>query len=75
MKFLLDESAEVKITAFLESLGHDVEIVTGVIYFRFPLDSTANQKIASPERLLVSHQDRLDQFLVVSPRGVRVRRS
>jgi predicted nuclease of predicted toxin-antitoxin system len=47
----------------------------GVIYFRFPLDATAAQKIASLRRLLVTHQDRLDQFIVVTPRGVRVRRT
>jgi predicted nuclease of predicted toxin-antitoxin system len=46
---------------------------SGVIYFRFPLDSTADQKIASLQRLLVTHQDRLDHFIVITPRGVRVR--
>ena len=47
----------------------------GVIYFRFPLDSTVQQKIASLQRLLASHADRLGEFIVVAPRGVRVRRS
>ena len=44
----------------------------GVILFRFPLDSTAQQKIASLERLLRTHRQQLNQFLVVTPRGVRV---
>jgi predicted nuclease of predicted toxin-antitoxin system len=46
---------------------------SGVIFLRFPLDSTAAQKIAALEQLLDTHHDRLDQFLVVTPRGVRVR--
>jgi predicted nuclease of predicted toxin-antitoxin system len=45
----------------------------GVIFLRFPLDATANQKIDALARLLETHPDRLDRFLVVSPRGVRVR--
>jgi predicted nuclease of predicted toxin-antitoxin system len=45
----------------------------GVILFRFPLDATAQQKIAALERLLATHGTRLDRFLVVTPRGVRVR--
>ena len=47
----------------------------GVIYLRFPLDATAQQKIASIQQLLVSHERQLSEFLVVSPRGVRVRRA
>jgi predicted nuclease of predicted toxin-antitoxin system len=46
----------------------------GVVYFRYPLDSTADQKLRALQRLLNTHQDQLDQFLVVAPRGVRVRR-
>ena len=45
----------------------------GVIYFRLPLDSTADEKIEQILRLLVTHQDRLDRFLAITPRGVRVR--
>jgi predicted nuclease of predicted toxin-antitoxin system len=45
----------------------------GVIYLRFPLDTTATQKIASIERLLVTHANDLDKYLTVTPRGVRVR--
>ena len=46
----------------------------GVIYFRFPLDTTADQKIASLQALLTTHVDDLDKYLTVTPRGVRVRR-
>ena|SRR5215212_3537845 len=46
---------------------------TGVIYFRFPLDTTADQKIASLAAPLVSHAHDLDKYLTVTPRGVRVR--
>ena len=46
---------------------------SGVIYFRFPLDSTSDQKISSLYVLLSSHQHQVDRFLVVTPRGVRVR--
>lgn len=45
----------------------------GVILLRLPLDSTARQKIEAVTRLLVTHQDQLTRFLVVTPRGVRVR--
>ena len=45
----------------------------GVILFRFPLDATAQAKIAALERLLVTHRARLDRFLVLTPGGVRVR--
>jgi hypothetical protein len=45
-----------------------------VIYFRFPLDTTAEQKIRALQDLLISHGERLDEFIVVTPRGVRVRR-
>ena len=115
MKFLLDESAEFRIAAFLINAGHDVTTVlhdhpraltdaevlaiasfegrilitndrdfgelifrkslphAGVIYLRLPLPSTVEDKIVRLSRLLVSHKDRLDQFLVVTPRGIRVR--
>lgn len=45
----------------------------GVIDFRLPLSSTAEEKIIHLSRLLVSHKDQLDQFLVVTPRRIRVR--
>jgi predicted nuclease of predicted toxin-antitoxin system len=115
MRFLLDQSAEARIAAFLTKQGHDATRVgrdhpaglpdeqvlaiahregrvlvandkdfgelifrnslphAGVILFRFPLDATAQQKIAALEDLLVTHRTRLDRFLVVTPRGVRVR--
>ena len=47
---------------------------TGVIYLRFPLDTTSSQKIAAIERLLSTHAEDLDKYLTVSPRGVRVRK-
>ena len=116
MRFLLDQSAEARIGAFLVSIGHDATRVgkdhppglpddqvlaisvaenrvlltndsdfgelifkrhhphVGVIYFRFPLDSTANQKISALEQLLSAHVNDLDAYLTVTPRGVRVRR-
>ncbi len=115
MKFLLDQSAEARIAAFLASQGHDAtrvgrdhpagipdeqvlaiaraegriliandkdfgELVfrrglphAGLVLFRFPLDATAHEKIAALARLLVTHRDQLDGFLVVTPSGVRVR--
>jgi predicted nuclease of predicted toxin-antitoxin system len=115
MRFLLDQSAEARIGAFLTDRGHDATRVgrdhppgltdeqvlaiavregrvpltndrdfgelivrqglphAGVIFSRFPLGATAQQKIAALERLLVAHAQQLDRFLVVSPRGVRVR--
>jgi predicted nuclease of predicted toxin-antitoxin system len=45
----------------------------GVIYFRFPLDTTADQKIASLLELLSTHAHDFDKYLTVTPRGVRVR--
>ncbi|MBA2520431.1 MAG: DUF5615 family PIN-like protein [Chloroflexia bacterium] len=46
---------------------------TGIILLRLPLDSTAQQKIAALERLFATHQDQLFRYVVVTPRGVRVR--
>jgi hypothetical protein len=46
-----------------------------VIYFRLPLDTTAAEKINWLIRLLRDYADRLDQFLVISPGGIRVRRT
>jgi predicted nuclease of predicted toxin-antitoxin system len=45
----------------------------GVILFRFPLDSTAQQKIRALEELLASHPAPLAQFFVLTPQGTRVR--
>ena len=45
----------------------------GVIYVRLPLDSTANEKIARLQQILVSHRERLNGFPVITPGGVRVR--
>ncbi len=115
MRFLLDQSAEARIAAFLTDQGHDAarvgrdhpagipddqvlaiahreqriliandkdfgELVfrgglphAGVVLFRFPLDATAQEKIAALARLLVTHRTQLDRFLVVTPSGVRVR--
>lgn len=47
---------------------------TGVIYFRFPLDTSANQKIAALERILFTRANDLDKYLTVTPRKVRVRK-
>lgn len=115
MKFLLDESAEVQIAQFLESLGHDVKVVhkdypigiddtqilsmahseqrivitndrdfgelvfkrkhphSRVIYFRFPLDSGAVEKINALKILLSTHTNDLNKFLTINPRSIRVR--
>jgi predicted nuclease of predicted toxin-antitoxin system len=114
MRFILDESAEVKIGAFLESQGYDVKVVqrdfavglpdhevlrlahaeqrilitndrdfgdlvfrqgmphSGVIYLRFPLDSAADQKIASIGELLSTRVSDIGKFIVLTPRGLRV---
>ncbi len=45
----------------------------GVILFRFPLDSTARQKIHALEALLASRPAPLDRLFVVSPQGIRTR--
>ena len=47
---------------------------TGVIYFRLGLAAPVEEKVGWLRRTLASHADQLDQFLVVTPRGVRVRR-
>ncbi len=53
---------------FRQKLPH-----AGVIYLRFPLDATTDQKIASLTSLLSTRASDLGKFLVVTPRGVRVR--
>lgn len=45
----------------------------GVIYFRLPLASSALDKIARLQQVLVTHADRLTHFLVVEPDEVRER--
>jgi predicted nuclease of predicted toxin-antitoxin system len=45
----------------------------GVIFFRLGLASSAAEKLVLLRRVLISHRDRLDQFIVVTRRGVRVR--
>ena len=47
----------------------------GVIYLRFPLDATAQQKIEALTRLFITHAHELDQqFIVVTPGRVRLRK-
>jgi predicted nuclease of predicted toxin-antitoxin system len=112
VRFLLDESAEARIAAFLTAQGHDAtrigrdyparlpdeavlalahreqrilitydkdfgELVvrehqphSGVILFRFPLDSTAQQKIRALETHLASHPV-LDQLIILTHQGIR----
>ncbi len=47
----------------------------GVIYFRLPLDTTATDKIDQLRELLASHTADLDAFIVITPTGIRVRRT
>ncbi len=114
MRFLLDESAEYRIAAFLSDEDHDVTAIAhehppslpdtevlriaqaerrilitndrdfgelvfhrglphaGVIYFRLPLDSTAEQKIGWLRRILATQTEPLTDFIVVTPQGLRV---
>ena len=44
-----------------------------MISFRLPLASSAETKITRLAQLLLSHDDRLDKFLVATPFGVRIR--
>jgi predicted nuclease of predicted toxin-antitoxin system len=116
MRFLLDESTEFRVAAFLTGLGHDVTAIAhdyphalsdhevldiarreqrilitndrdfgelivnerlphaGVLYFRLPA-ATAQLKIDRLAAVLTTHQDQLDQFLVIEQTTVRVRRS
>jgi predicted nuclease of predicted toxin-antitoxin system len=117
VRSLLDESAELRLAAFLRQAGHDVTSIVqdhprslpdeqvleiakaerrilitndrdfgelsfrqqlphaGVIYFRLPLDSTADEKITWLTRLLSDDADRLDQFITVRSSGVRAART
>lgn len=45
----------------------------GVILLRLSWDATTQQVIEALERLLVTYQDQLDRFLVVTRQDVRVR--
>ena len=115
MRFLLDESADLRLARHLLSLGHDVTTVAhdhtqsvadpqvlsiahrerrilitedrdfgelvfrfgrahaGVILFRFG-SADLPTKIARLDYVLAHDADRLDQFLVVGQRNVRVHR-
>jgi hypothetical protein len=117
MRFLLDESAELRIAAFLRLAGHDVTSIAedhprsipdhevlgianaeqrilitndrdfgelifhqrhphqGVIYFRLPLDTGAEEKIDWLDRLLRDHSVRMTEFVVISRSGIRFRSS
>ena len=52
-------------------------IHTGVIFFRFPLDSGAHQKLPYLKNLLVTHKNNLEQqdYLTITPAGVRVHKN
>ena len=47
---------------------------TGVIFFRMPA-ATAEQKIERLKLVLTDYADQLDQFIVVTPVRIRVRKS
>ena len=57
---------------FRQKLSH-----SGVIFFRFPLDSDAQQKLPYLQDLLVTHREDLErqEYLTVTPAGVRVRKT
>lgn len=116
MRFLLDESADFRLAAFLTGRGHDVTTVVrdhpralkdrevlaiarrgrrvlitndtdfgeliyrqrvahaGVILFRLKSEDLSS-KCAWLDRVLEQFPEQLDQFLVISDSGVRIRRS
>lgn len=116
MKFLLDESADFPLGAYLKNLGHDVTAIayeyprslkdhdvlaiahheqrilitndrdfgelvfrqqlphSGVILFRLGAEDLPT-KIAWLQHTLTEYTDQLDQFLVITERGIRVRRT
>ena len=116
MKFLLDESAELRLSSLLQREGHDVKAVahdyphglpdddmlalardeqrilitndrdfgelvfrhrlahSGVIFFRMR-DQATTTKLARMQTLLQDYADQLDQFVAVTDRQVRVRRT
>jgi predicted nuclease of predicted toxin-antitoxin system len=116
MRFLLDESADARLRAYLLALGHDVTSVVadygaglpdrdvlatavreqriliaddrdfgelvfgqqlphaGVILFRLGRTDLST-RIAWLDRALTQHADHLDEFIVITPRGIRRRGS
>jgi predicted nuclease of predicted toxin-antitoxin system len=116
MRFLLDESAELRIATHLRQQGHDVKVSAhdypsalsdrevlalayqeqrvlitndrdfgelifrhglphaGVVYFRLG-DQAIATKLAWLDRLLTSYTADLASYLVITDRGVRVRRT
>lgn len=46
----------------------------GVIFFRFPEDKGAKERITALKSLLSTHANDLNKYLTVSPRGVRIRK-
>jgi predicted nuclease of predicted toxin-antitoxin system len=116
MRFLLDESADVRLRAYLLSLGYDVRSVVadygaglpdrdvlaiavreqriliaddrdfgelvfsqqlphaGVILFRLGRTELST-RIAWLDRVLTQHGDHLDEFIVITRRGIRRRGS
>jgi predicted nuclease of predicted toxin-antitoxin system len=114
MRFLLDESAELRIAPALRSDGHDVTTIVhdhraslsdrevlriahaerrilitndrdfgelvfaeqlphaGIIYFRLPLDTTADQKIRWLRRIIAEHPEDLHRYIVVTPGRLRI---
>jgi predicted nuclease of predicted toxin-antitoxin system len=116
MRFLLDESADFPLAAFLRTLGHDVTTIAhdypyglkdadvlaiahreqrilitndrdfgelvfrrnqshaGVILFRLDLE-TLPIKQQWLRHIVTVYADRLGEFIVITPRGIRVRRS
>lgn len=116
MRFLLDESADARLGAYLRGLGHDVAAIAvdhpaslkdpevlaiarregrilvtddrdfgelvfrrrhphaGVIYLRLGDAAVLATKQERLHAVLTGYADQLDQFLVVTPSRVRVRR-
>ena len=58
---------------FGELVFHKHHPHAGVIFFRFPLDSTAQAKIRALEQFLASYPGPLTQFVVLTPQGSRIR--
>ena len=66
-RLLLTEDKDFGELVFRHGLTH-----AGIILFRLPSGGT-DAKIERLRRLLVTHGDRLAEFVVVNPRNVRVR--
>jgi len=58
---------------FGELVVREQQSHAGVILFRFPLDSTAQHKMRALEELLAAHPEPRDQFVVLTPQGIRTR--